>query len=206
MGLAEFDHIVVSAATLDEGVAYVEAALGVSMSGGGEHKGLGSHNKLLSLGSKTYLEVIAPNPDDQSRKTARMFDLDNFYGVPRLSNWVIRTKSISTALATAPDGIGEIRALSRGDFSWLMTLPKAGKLPFSGAFPAFIEWQTLQPAPLLPDVGCRLQRFEITHPDADSLSTALAPFLNDARLVVKTGSEIRLYAEVLTPKGICVFS
>ena len=62
MALAELDHLVVSAATLAEGVAYVEEALGVAMAGGGEHAHMGTHNRLLSLGPSDYLEVIAVDP------------------------------------------------------------------------------------------------------------------------------------------------
>ncbi|MEO7742546.1 MAG: VOC family protein [Usitatibacter sp.] len=46
----ELDHLVIAAATLEEGVRYVEAQLGVTMGPGGKHATMGTHNRLLSLG------------------------------------------------------------------------------------------------------------------------------------------------------------
>ncbi len=56
-----FDHIAMSSVDLAEGVAAVEAALGLRLSGGGEHPLMATHNRLMGLGD-LYLEVIAPNP------------------------------------------------------------------------------------------------------------------------------------------------
>jgi len=57
-----FDHLAVTAETLDAGVAAVEAALGVALAGGGKHPHMATHNRLLGLGD-LYLEVIAAEPD-----------------------------------------------------------------------------------------------------------------------------------------------
>ena len=54
----ELDHIVIAAATLDEGTQFTEDLLGVLLASGGQHHFMGTHNRLLSLGPKTYLEVI----------------------------------------------------------------------------------------------------------------------------------------------------
>jgi len=71
-----FDHLAVSALTLDEGVAHVESALGVALQGGGQHVKMGTHNRLLALGD-LYLEVIAPDPGLPRPDRPRWFDLDN---------------------------------------------------------------------------------------------------------------------------------
>ena len=60
--MLEFDHIAISATCLAEGVAAVEAALGVALSGGGAHPHMATHNRLLGLGD-LYLEVIASDPE-----------------------------------------------------------------------------------------------------------------------------------------------
>ena len=44
------DHIAISAGRLQEGVEYVEAALGVPLEAGGRHLRFGTHNQLLNLG------------------------------------------------------------------------------------------------------------------------------------------------------------
>ena len=54
------DHIMLGAANLDAGIHELEALTGVRAVYGGEHPNLGTHNALVSLGSNTYLEVIAP--------------------------------------------------------------------------------------------------------------------------------------------------
>lgn len=199
--MAEIDHLVVRAESLAEGVEHVEAALGVKMAGGGEHKGHGTHNRLMSLGGDRYLEVIAPNPAEPAPKHARMFDMDRFSGTPSLSAWVLRVKNISQAMAIAPEGMGEILALSRGEFRWLFSFPPGGRLPYDGAFPALIEWQSEHPAPLLPATGCHLQALKIYHPQAEELRQALVPLIRDKRLLVFQGATFSIRARFATAHG-----
>ena len=69
-----FDHLAVTAETLEEGVAWVEAALGVTMSGGGKHPYMATHNRLLGLGD-LYLEVIAADPEAPRPDWPRWFEI-----------------------------------------------------------------------------------------------------------------------------------
>lgn len=57
------DHLVIGAATLFQGVAYVKECLGVDIPYGGVHMTMGTHNHLMKLGDEIFLEVIAINPD-----------------------------------------------------------------------------------------------------------------------------------------------
>jgi hypothetical protein len=43
------DHLVIAAASLEEGVAWCEATLGVTPGPGGEHPLMGTHNRLLRI-------------------------------------------------------------------------------------------------------------------------------------------------------------
>jgi len=201
MGLAQFDHIVVSAATLGEGVAHVEEVLGVSMAGGGQHVRTGTHNRLLSLGPDCYLEVIAVDPQAAGPDLPRMFDLDYFTGDARLTNWVMRVNSLSEALHRAPVGAGNEEALSRGEMRWQMAIPPRGNYPFGGAFPGLIEWRGKRASEVLPDSGCRLASVIITHPEAAALEVALHPFLDDARITLTEAAEVTFHAEIDTPTG-----
>lgn len=199
-----FDHVAVAALGLDEGVAAVEAALGVRLAGGGEHPAMGTHNRLLGLGD-LYLEVIAVNPGAPAPGRPRWFDLDRFAGRPRLTNWVCRCDDLGAELALSPPGTGVPMALQRGDFRWEMAVPADGRLPFDGAFPALIRWNgALHPAPLLPESGLRLRRFEIAHPEAALLRDALAGRLADPRVVVADGAEKAMRATFDTPHGLRV--
>lgn len=196
-----FDHIALSATDLAEGVARVEAALGVRLAGGGEHPLMATHNRLLGLGD-LYLEVIAANPAAPRPPHPRWFDLDNFSGPTRLTNWVLRSKNLTADLALCPTGTGTPLALQRGDYRWQMAVPPDGKLPFDGAFPALIEWQgTLHPTQALPESGLRLTRLEIAHPEADALRAALAPLFHDPRVVIVHGPAKAMRASFSTPHG-----
>lgn len=196
---AEFDHLVVTAASLTEGALAIEAALGMPLEPGGKHPFMGTHNKLLSLGPDEYLEVIAIDPAAPGPDCPRWFRLDRLSGPPRVTNWVFRTDNLEAALAAAPQGAGRPVELERGPFRWRMGVPDDGCLPFDDAFPAFIEWQGhLHPAPALPDRGCRLLRLEIAHPKADKLRAALP--IADRRISIVNGPKA-IRAEIATPDG-----
>lgn len=193
------DHLAVAAQTLAEGVAFVEASLGVRMAGGGAHGHMGTHNRLLSLGD-LYLEVIAVDPAAQAPAWPRWFDLDRFAGPPRLANWVVACDDLEVALAASPPGAGVPVALSRGDYRWRMAVPGDGRLPFDGGFPALIAWQgALHPAAALPESGVRLEALEIRHPEAAALRAALAG-LADGRVRVMAGP-VGMRAVFATPSG-----
>src|SRR5437764_15357965 len=57
---AGIDHVMIGAASLDEGIRAFERATGVSPARGGKHPTRGTENALVSLGNGTYLEIIAP--------------------------------------------------------------------------------------------------------------------------------------------------
>lgn len=198
------DHLTMSAATLDDGVAVIEAALGVPMAGGGQHPHMGTHNRLLSLGD-LYLEVIAVDPTAPRPAGPRWFGLDTFSGMPRLTNWVAATDDLDTAARDGPSDVGTPVALSRGDYSWRMAVPADGRLPFDGAFPALISWQgATHPARALSDGGVRLIRLRIEHPDAEGLRAALSDRLHDPRIEIAHGSAKTVSATFRTPHGVRV--
>ncbi|MFZ2307678.1 MAG: VOC family protein [Rhodoferax sp.] len=62
------DHLVVMAASLEQGVAWCEATLGVTPGLGGEHPLMGTHNRLLTIATpdfpQAYLEIIAVKPNE----------------------------------------------------------------------------------------------------------------------------------------------
>lgn len=193
------DHLAVSAATLVEGVAHVEAALGVRLGPVGQHAYMSTHNRLLGLGPSEYLEVIAIAPEAPAVPHPRWFRLDEFRGPPRLTNWICRVADLEAALAVAPQGAGRAVSLSRGDFSWRMGVPTDGRLPYDDRFPALIEWQGgLKPQDRLADSGCRLFRLEVAHPEVDALRACLA--LSDPRVHYVSGPAA-LRATFKTPHG-----
>ena len=202
--LCELDHFAVAAERLEDGVAWVEDRLGISLAPGGQHPAMGTHNRLLGLGPGLYLEVISIHPEAAPPGRARWFDLDRFAGRPRVTNWILRTGDIDAALEQAPEGAGVPMPLKRGDFRWRMAVPGDGILPFDNAFPAMIQWDcTVHPADRLADAGCRLRRLEIAHPEPVALTEALSQMLDDQRVAVVAGDPA-MRAEIETPAGVRV--
>lgn len=199
--MLNLDHLVISCTDLDSGAAALEAALGLPLEGGGLHPDMGTHNRLLSLGPDAYLELIAINPEAAPIGRPRWFNLDNFDGAPRLTNWVCNASDLEGALAAAPEGLGVPTPLTRGDLRWTFAIPANGRLPFDECFPALISWTgAAHPTQRLADKGVRLQRLTLSHPDAAGLQAALTRLIADPRLEIRTGAP-KLECLLSTPKG-----
>ena len=120
---SQIDHIVVVAQTLEQGIAWCEATLGITPNEGGEHKQFGTHNCLFKIATPqfplAYFEIIAIKPDatnsiapqaintpstGQKRiNSARWFDMDDaalqkaVVVEPRLVHFVAQTADIQAA-------------------------------------------------------------------------------------------------------------
>jgi hypothetical protein len=197
---SRIDHLVVTAASLDAGAEYVRSALGVEMQAGGEHVRMGTHNRLLRLGETLFLEVIAANPAAPHPGRPRWFQLDEPESVkaPRLATWVASCDYIH---ALAPESLGKIETMTRGNFRWLITVPEDGKLPLQGIAPTLIEWRSdAHPAQGLKDLGCSLVGFEGSHPRPEEVTAMLRSIGFDGDFPVSRG-EARLAALIRTPAG-----
>jgi len=205
----EFDHLVLGAHTLEQGAAFVESLLGVKPQSGGKHADMGTHNMLLRLGARSYLEVIAIDPGGITPKRPRWFGLDTaavraaLRGQPRLLTWVVRTAAIDTAVKQCPVHLGEIERKSRGAFSWRITIPDDGALVGDGLIPGVIQWDgTAHPAEGLADCGCDLVKLEGFHPAPAGIAPALAALGLDQTLLLTTAGRNRLVATIRSPRGV----
>jgi hypothetical protein len=160
--LIELDHLIVVARSLAEGSAWVAARLGAAPVPGGKHAVFGTHNHLLSLDGRRFLEVLAVDPDAPPPARPRWFGLDTpamgalIARGPALVHWAMRSDDIDAAVRDYPEKV-EILDLARGDFRWRITVPRDGRLPCGGDCPTLLQWrQDLHPADRLPPSGCSL--------------------------------------------------
>ncbi len=172
------DHLVVAAATLEQGAAWCEATLGVTPAGGGKHVGMGTHNRLLAIASlafpKAYLEIIAIDPEAPPPPRPRWFGLDDetlqaqLQRAPHLLHVVARTKRLDETLAAlvargvdAGKPVAAERASAAGLLRWRIAGRSDGELLFGGALPTLIEWGDMHPSDSLPQSGVRLSALRL---------------------------------------------
>ena len=212
MPITELDHITVAAHTLAQGVAHVQAALGIEMPHGGAHPRMGTHNHLLRLGDTVFLEVIAIDPSLPAPPRPRWFQLDDpvlqaeLQTAPRLLTWVVRTTRIAETFLACRRPLGAIEPMERGDLRWLITFPNDGVLVEGGLMPSVIQWpRGPHPASRMRDFGYTLDQLEAVHPDPASYRRDLASIGADRHLEIHAGplgSRPHLVAHIRTPDGM----
>lgn len=224
----QIDHLVVVAPTLELGVQWCEATLGVTPGPGGEHALYGTHNRLLKIATPShplaYLEIIAINPNAKRAATGaakRWFDMDDaaLQAVvatgPRLVHFVVNTDDIQAARAALrTQGLDRgpaqqaSRHSRRGLLQWQITVREDGQRLFSGALPSLIQWgkpadaepMRLHPRNSLPRSGLSLQGIAVTHPSADKLQAAYEA-MGLTGIALEAGPA-NIKVTLRTPKGV----
>lgn len=199
------DHLLLGAADLDQGIAWVERMTGIQAVIGGSHPGVGTRNALMSLGGRRYLEIIAPDPD----QTAYNFYIDvRRLAEPRFITWAATADIDATAKKAREAGYqifgpsGGSRARPDGKVLKWKTLGVLTQFGRQGVdpMPFFIEWAPNSPHPSRDSPkGCELQSFEIEHPEAAALAEALRKL--GIETSAKEAKDVRLIAAFNTPKG-----
>lgn len=204
----EADHLVVAALTLKAGCDWVESRLGAAPQSGGRHARMGTHNALLSLGPRFFLEIIAIDPQGEAPARKRWFDLDEprlhaaLSEGPQLIHWVARTTDADAASARVPE-LGTPMRMERGDLRWRITVPDDGHRPGRGLLPTIIEWPDARhPSDSLPDLGLRLVAIAGEHPDPSTVRAPLALLGLSDLMKVTFGQSPRLAAMIRTPRGV----
>ncbi len=199
------DHIIFAVPELESGMDEIESLLGVRPMIGGRHPKYGTHNALLSLGTDTYFEIIAPDPELPAPENGRLFDASGT-GQSRLATWVLRSDSIeeqsakvvSTGVPLGPLESGSRESPDGTVLSWRLTNPYA--TPFDGAIPFLIDWgNTPHPAGTTPR-GCELVGLRIEHPKTDEVREALSVLGVD--IDVNKADKYRLIATIRSVRGI----
>ncbi len=218
------------AATLDQGVAWCEATLGITPGPGGEHVQYGTHNRLFKIATPTfplaYFEIIAIDPNAKKRADPppkRWFDMDDVAMQklvakgPRLVHFVANTDDIQSArraLTKLDIERGPVVHASRhsrkGLLQWQITVRDDGQRLFDGTLPTLIQWGKpgdteplrLHPRNSLPRSGVSLQSVSISHPTASKLQAAYEA-IGLTGLTLSDGPS-NITVTLNTPKGMVV--
>jgi hypothetical protein len=168
------DHLVVAAATLDQGAAWCEATLGVTPGPGGRHALMGTHNRLLKISSPafpdSYLEIIAIDPEAAAPTRPRWFGLDDpalqarlAAEGPRLIHSVARSPQLDMhrwgliAVGHQPgEPVRAGRDTPQGRLEWEILLRPDGALQCGGALPTLLQWHGRHPTADMADSGVAL--------------------------------------------------
>ena len=225
---SQIDHLVVAAHSLQQGVEWCEATLGITPAAGGEHEKYGTHNRLFKIATPAfpvaYFEIIAINPDaviEKKPPPMRWFDLDSkqlqaeLAKSPRLVHFVVNTDNIQDARhAWKNQGIdrGPIihasRKTPKGLLQWQITVLPDGDRLFNGTLPTLIQWgkpeaadpMQLHPRNHLPRSGVSLKSLTVSHPSASKIKAAYEAIMLGNIYV--TEGPANIVATLQTPKGL----
>lgn len=204
MAAAGIDHLIYASSSLERGMDELEELIGIKPIRGGRHPHYGTHNAQLSLGTGTYLEIIARDPGLPRPKKGTFIDVPAGCN-SHLVTWVYRVPDIyqsSEAVRSSGINLGPIESGMRQKpdgsvISWELTDPYA--MPLDGAIPFLINWgKTVHPSEVAPLAG-RLAELIIEHPDAGRVRQVLSAL--EAEVKVKVGEQFHISAKVETKSG-----
>jgi hypothetical protein len=196
------DHVILGCTDLDEGIELVFRHLGVRAIAGGVHPGAGTKNALLSLGTRRYLEIMAPDPlqpnapDPRNVRTLKS---------PALVGWAEHHDHLedfaSKLRSAGVEVVGPVAgSRKRPDGSVLTWKSLPLKEDEHGVLPFFIEWGASSTHPSVDSPkGCRIDSVQIASPDPAALKTLSQTLDLDVAIIQATAT--RLTARLHGPKG-----
>ena len=162
------DHIVFGSFTLEEGTEFVENILQAKLSDIGYHKDMGTHNRVIRISERAYLEVIAIDPKIRNFNNRKWFNLDNsklqskLKKSPQIIGYVIENKYINITKYYDP-----FFESSRDIYKWQFAMPTFNnnildsKIIEAGMIPSLISWKSEKPIHKLKKNQFELISFEI---------------------------------------------
>ena len=198
------DHLVYAVPDLEKAIINFEKNTGIAPVYGGRHIERGTHNALVRIGKRSYLEFLAIDKSNTNVKAPYWMGLDHIH-FPKLTHWAFATtdfekgleilSSIDPQLASPIKGR---RTLQNGvTLEWKMTSPVPNR--HIEVLPFMIDWgQSAHPVESLPN-ECQLIHFSANHPNPALLS----PFFEQIgfRMEIQKWRTITLKAVLQTPKG-----
>jgi len=200
---ARLDHLLLGIADLDRGITWMQEKTGVKATIGGTHPGLGTRNALISLGNLQYIEIISLDP--MQKRLGPTATCVKDLTAPQLITWAASTWDIDALSQQAQAAGYEIEGPIPGQrmkpdgtiLKW-----KTAKLitRLGDMVPFFIEWGhgVTHPAEDCA-AGCRLEVFEVEHPQADQVRKMFTVF--GMKETITPSFRPRLKVILSTPKG-----
>jgi len=229
---ATLDHVVVMAASLEQGLEWAQETLGVKPQIAAEVTRFGTKSAWIKMATPTfplaYLEIIALNPlvtHLPKGVESRWFDMDDkalresVKPEPRLIHWVANVIDLHAAHSLfrmqqieRGQAIACTNNTAKGVQNWTLTVRPDGQRLFDGCAPSLVQWgkpnaaepMKLHPRNVLPRSGLSLKGFEVTHPSAPKINAALTAI--QMKDVVCTEGPPNLQLQLNTPKGPVVLS
>jgi Glyoxalase-like domain len=207
------DHLVIAAARLEDGIAWVADQLGASVPHGGRHAIMNTHNAVARIAAPdfnpgVYLEVIAIDPDAGPAVRPRWFGLDDPLLQARLANgpflhhWVVRTPDLAATLGASPADLGDAVAMRRDHLQWEIAVRGDGSLPFGGLHPTCIQWpEGPHVSERMAETGVTLLSVQVTTPESADLDAALGAIGANRFVSCVAGEAPRLIASFRRADG-----
>jgi hypothetical protein len=202
------DHVIWACDDLELGSKRFEALTGVAPHYGGTHASGLTHNALVGLGPRCYLEILAPTgppgpKDDGWTRLARTG------GEPRIITYCLRSSRALSELAQTAAELGAPKAqvLNNGrvtpagvSLKWQWVAPAFER--FGLAFPFFIDWlDSPHPAAMArTSADIKLEHFAVGHPQSVELQRSLSELGAPIETYTAAGCEFRVQLD--TPRGI----
>ncbi len=164
----KLDHIVFGAFTLEEGTEFVENILQAKLSDIGYHKDMGTHNRVIRISERVYLEVIAIDPKISKLNNRKWFNLDDLNlqsklkKSPQIIGYVIENTDISIKKY-----YDSFFLASRGNYKWQFAMPTFknnildSEIIEAGIIPSLISWKSDKPVYQMKKNQFELISFEI---------------------------------------------
>ena len=146
------DHIVLGSFTLEEGTEFLENILQAKLSDIGYHKDMGTHNRVIRISEKVYIEVVAIDPKRKNLNNRKWFNLDNsnlqskLKISPQIIGYVIENKDRNINKYYDP-----FFEASRDSYKWQFAMPTFknnildSEIIEAGIIPSLISWKSDKP-------------------------------------------------------------
>ena len=148
----KLDHIVLGSLTLEEGTEFLENILQAKLSDIGYHKDMGTHNRVIRISEKVYIEVVAIDPKRKNLNNRKWFNLHNsnlqskLKISPQIIGYVIENNDRNINKYYDP-----FFEASRDSYKWQFAMPTFknnildSEIIEAGIIPSLISWKSDKP-------------------------------------------------------------